>query len=703
MLGLSLIQITPRHLLSVPRAGSLAIVDTVGREPALYSPVMDIAREIGMTVDYMGFDQVMDTVSLPQQLASYQGVLILCGLEFIRGIYAKSPVAHKILSGIQAYARIPGVTVGLAFPPFLGKVNRNIIKELAPIFAALGLQVPHQEPLKRPAFKKPRSHSEVQHNHHWLMYSVNRFLTNPIEGKMRPYHTTLSVPRPFSAFFTMGSHLSAVLKQNNIIHLPREEFKLNTVLHTKPYGLTWYNAERGNNLLITTTTLCSFSGIAESFHVCPTSFTKRKDMLHGVAAMMRDIKGMIGSKSVRGVQAHTLPSLGSIEKFGKPLKSDFSASPFRKIAWMELAMFEDKDYEKKLSREEVDADRADRERRQDKLVSYIFDAGLDTLWISLTPNLYFSRIAKFRNRRERFIQSIARFTQKLRIEAVTRSLKLPAIIVGIEIADNLYEPHLPRSPAFDLYGGIYKDVPSPTDNNFWLHEVIEPLQMFVDQWKNPAISHGVKLGGVMLDLEMYCRKRTGNFLSTMGFARPLVAKFLQLKGIKSQPNSIHGVTSLLVERGLAQQYYAFLEQEARDIGRKIRTAVHQLLPEAVIGCYAPMILVDWFYKGLWQELSSKKRPMQLLTFNAEFNAHQGWFSANDIQVHHASVLLLSKIRSSKNFSWVKDILAHHDGVWLNRFSRLVEDYAPRSWVSVEQTPMKDDQKKEFFDYLDKLP
>ena len=253
-----------------------------------------------------------------------------------------------------------------------------------------------------------------------------------------------------------------------------------------------------------------------------------------------------------------------------------------------------------------------------------------------------------------------------------------------------------------MYGTAYEDVPSAVDNDFWEQEIKHPLRTFLQKWKDPEISNGLTVGGVVLDLEMYCRKKTGTFLSTMGFEQKLITKFLEQRKRPFRPTTIHQSASFLMKEQLAREYFLFLEQQAKDLGSDLRTFFDEVIPGGVIGCYTPMIMVDWFYKGLWQSISSPDKPMQLFTFNAEFNNHQHWFEHNNIQVRHASVLLLSKIQQPKDFSWVGDILKHHDGVWLNRFSRLVEDYAQKNWISVEQTPLSDEHKKEFFQYLDKI-
>jgi len=59
----------------------------------------------------------------------------------------------------------------------------------------------------------------------------------------------------------------------------------------------------------------------------------------------------------------------------------------------------------------------------------------------------------------------------------------PRILVGFEIANNLYAPHLPKVFSRDAYGGTYPDLPSPLNNNFWNNEVKVPLKILVEKWQ----------------------------------------------------------------------------------------------------------------------------------------------------------------------------------------------------------------------------
>jgi len=281
----------------------------------------------------------------------------------------------------------------------------------------------------------------------------------------------------------------------------------------------------------------------------------------------------------------------------------------------------------------------------------------------------------------------------------TYGLSIPKILVGFEITNNMYTPNLPKTYAADLYGNQYEDLPTPLDIHFWENEIKKPLECFVEQWKNPSISNGIPLSGVVLDLEMYCRKKSSLFLPTMGFELPTFKKFAHKFSLNAAPTNAHDITSFLMREQRGKQYFDFLEQEADNLGNNLKSFFTQKIPGCLIACYAPNLLVDWFYKGLWKGLSSKKNPLHLYTFNTEFKRYQSWFEQQGVYANHSSVLLLSKIKKTKDFKWVNTILKQHDGVWLNRFSRLVEDYDATSWISVEQSPLANDHKAQLMKYL----
>jgi hypothetical protein len=148
------------------------------------------------------------------------------------------------------------------------------------------------------------------------------------------------------------------------------------------------------------------------------------------------------------------------------------------------------------------------------------------------------------------------------------------------------------------------------------------------------------------------------------------------------------------------QYFSFLEHDAESLGAELKAFFNKKISHCLIACYMPNILINWFYKGLYKGLSEKKHPLQLYTFNSEFQGHKTWFEVNRLTVQHSSVLLLSKIKEPKDFSWINSILQHHHGIWFNRFSRMVEPKV-NDWGAIERPVMDFKYYQPFCEYIGK--
>jgi len=457
------------------------------------------------------------------------------------------------------------------------------------------------------------------------------------------------------------------------------------VRQTLPYGVYWLNPLYKNHVLISSMTLLTFASIAENFHFCPMESAVRHEMLAMAQRMFADIAGI------------TRPSLPQ-----RPLKLPSSATVVGladherifKTAWMELNAF---DVSECKNSDEIQQRRV----QQDTLINYIFESRLDALWITFNPHMVYSPIGRLENKENSWLATIGCFTQKLNDYATNNKCVPPKIFVGFEIANNLYEPNMPKIYPVDVYENCYADLPLPTSKAFWMQEVVSPLEKFVEAWQRPTVSHGIKLAGVVFDLEMYCRK-TSNvnlFLNTMTIDAETFNAFAQQKKITTKTDAgVRDRVLALMEHNKAQQFFGFLEDKACSIGRYLHTACSACIPHCQFMCYLPSIQISWFYKGLYRGLSQTDEPLHLLTFNNEFFAHAAWFKKHHINAYHSTVLMLAKIASEDDFSRVSIVGAHHHGIWLNRFSRFVE---PKStgWVSIEQPGVDASSYPEFMKYL----
>ncbi len=685
----------------------LVIVDAIDRDPWLYKPFIDSLESMNYRVTYKPVDLVLDQSLSRLALARYKAAFFIFGTEFLAGM-GKSHVCTKVLQALDQYARLSGITIGLIFPSMRADPRMNLVGACAPIFDRLGIKTPRDGLVVQQLRDGGASLTPAQRQQHHtdaFFYLANMFLATPLESRPLMYHTTLNMPRGGIEFDAEQVERAVRAVDQPLFLLPMHHACSPTIQPTLPYGLYWFNQARNNHVFITTTSMLMFAGISENFQICPINSLLRQEMLALMHRMLWEMRLLSSTTDaqlltkapamLRTIATPVEPS--SFAQFGNQRVSKNSAHHARKIAWMELNVFQDPTPEE-LQKDQLLEQKRVEQRQQ--LVNYIFDSGVDGLWISLNPHMYFSPIGRLpgTERMQQFTTTLARFTRMLADAAVTRKAKTPNILVGYEITNNIYEPNMPKMYAVDMYENVYKDLPAPLHRVFWNQEVIEPLEKFVQLWGDKNVSNGVKLGGVVLDLEMYCRKKTGSFLSTMGFDAYTFNRFAQSQRLMMPSVALRDRPLVLMQKQLGQRYFNFLEQHAAMVGATMQRNFMRLIPRCQIMCYMPNVHISWFYKGLCKGLSAGKRPLHLLTFNSEFFAHEGWFKSNHIPATHASVLLLSKVRDHDDFPMIDYLLTRHQGIWLNRFSRFVEPKA-KDWTSVEQPGMSEGTYSHFMDYM----
>jgi len=639
---------------------NLAIFDTSKHDAYIYQPTINIMKDSGFNVSYHPVDKLLDATDKKLNLNQYDVIFFVISPEIIKStLQSYSHTTQKILNLIKQYSLLPNKIVALMLPPLRLNI-KDPSYALHPIFDSAGINF-------MTAYKKNNTDLLV------LKQLVDRFLTIPLECRSITYHTTLSTPNlssGFKASQNINKKFMSVamlpINQNNIC----DEAKA-----ISPFGMYFFNKEKRNHVIISSASLLSFAGISENFKLCPMSPQIKEKMLASVNQMLFEISQITLNKNSKGIEtARTLnikknQTSKTIHTLFTKKSSNKKTAPF-KIAWMDIPIFED------------DSKR----KEQDELVKFIIDYKLDSLWLTLNPHMYYSPIAKHPEKKDSFYKSISNLTKKLSAQAKNQKQKPPSILIGFEIVNNIYKPNLPKKAAVDLYGNSYHDVPNPLDRNFWENEVKMPLDNFLKEWNKQKISNNIKLSGVILDLEMYCRETTESFLPTMGFDAELIQKF-------SNTPIVHSSTQYLLSEKKFSSYFNYLSKQAEKLGTELGQFFKEKIPNGIVGCYSPHISVDWFYKNLYKGICSKQNKFRLLTFNSEFNHHKKWLSKNGITVDHLSVLMMSKIGKPSDFKLASDILERHDGIWLNKFSRMTEK-THNDWSLLEQTPMSMEQRKQ---------
>ena len=655
---------------------TIALFDTARRCSYTYNPFIEIAKSTGFKIDYYSLPRLLDTPNKKIPFDQYQGAFFVICPEFLKAM-KHSPAAKKILYVLKKFYSYPNKLTSLMFPS-LNPANRRPLVALEPLLHQLGMNV-HLNSITQP--EASQENKKLADDLTMLFNVGNRFLRFSPDYRSYQYHTTLNIPRTGRPF-NVQQNLSEDIM--SLALLPLNQTSAKPVQNTLPYGVYWFNPARKNHLVLGNVSALSASGISENFQFCPMNFELRKDIHNEISQMMWELYLILTQGEqhpgidIPRIQKYTkTPLPKNLMQLGKKHTAKVIGKTPYKTAWMEILPFE----------------QSNKKKEQTQLIRFILNSGIDSLWISLKPNIYFSPIANNKRNINQFLASVSRFTKMLKRESHKKRIHPPKILIGFEIVENIGAA---SQAARDVYGNHYPDVPRPLDANFWINEVKTPLEKFVATWKDPAISNGIELAGILLDLEMYGRKATGSFLPTMGFEPETIKPFVRIP-LASNISPDH-FAQYLMDNTLSTDFFDHLEKEAAKLGTYLRKCCNKTLPNGIIGCYAPNISTDWFYKGFYKGLSTQKNPIELFTFNAEFKSHKKWLENNGIYAHHSCVLMLSKVRDKKDFTLVDDILQRHDGVWFNRFSRIIEPVR-NDWSNLEQTTMNMEEREAFAQYL----
>ena len=643
-------------LTSILGAQKLLLLDTARQERHFYEPFISIAQSAGFNVTYHAIDKVLDSTQDNLALKDYDAIFFLLNQQFLKTIKT-SPVAQKVVDSFQAYAKMEGKLVGLIFPPLTSGISAlNLMLD------SIDLEISKTDDSERAIYAKE-------------FYTLaDRFLSVPLERRPRHYETTLAAPNTGKQLETKQPPTTSLA----LLPIKQEGFTKN-VSSKFPYGIYWFNKVHKNHLFISSTSALNFSGIMENFWLCPMDSTIKQEMHNALHQMMWELASIRSTKKGIDVTKLSSTSKPSLPQHVMAQKTQIT-KPKVNTAWMNITIYDD----------------PTKEVQQDKLIDYILDGGLTHLWLEIVPNSYYSPIAAKKEHKEKLRTQIAVFTKKLSEAAQQKGVPIPKLLAGYILDRNLHGENQPQVTTKDLYGTSYVDLPPPLDENFWDSEIIIPLTELKKDWD--AIAHGVPLSGLVLDFEMYDRKTSNVFLSTMGFEKET---FDTYRGHFPQPLIEKGTSpenhiEMLIRNGATQSYYTFLEDQAKTLGEKMHATCNEIIPDCMIAVYVPMIISNWFFKGMYSGLSTPTQPIQLYTFNTEFNAHRPWCARNDISAEHSCVMLLGKFKNSNDFGKIDAMLAQHDGIWLNRFSKMVEPHY--DW-DVENTAMSLEDKEACMHHL----
>jgi hypothetical protein len=620
---------------------TLALVDMAEHEEYIYQSFIALAKAAGFTATYMPVSKVL---ALEEgELAKFDAAFFLLNQEYIVSLNtpnSANTLAKTVLTMLGQYGALPGKLVGVLVPSI------GMPQAYTPIFKELGLV-------------------GVEGNEKAVQL-ISTFLQHPLETRVVNYETTLLPAHS-------GAQVASYVSQG-LATLPINQDGFKELSGILPLGIYYHNAARSNNLFVGALSAFVGLGIVENFKLAPMHTKTREQFLLALAQTLRELSKIIDTNKVVESALSGGTSKLALPAHVRTLPARKMRTPF-KYSWMGIEFFGD----------------ATKEREAQGLIDYIYEAGLTHVWLTLAPNWYFSPHARKADQKEIMLKQLALFMSALRAGSKKYNAAVPKLMIGFEIANNLGNvpgaKDVPKPSASDLFGNTYFDVPAPLDKNFWNNEVLYSLREFLYAWNEYKLVHNfyndVGFEGIVFDFEMYNRKTTGIFLSTMGYEPENLKEYATLKRLDPSLDS-----NELARRHLLSDYRTFLQKKAYDLGVYMRQEIHSLMPGATIGCYAPALQVTWPYKQFFQGFdTNNSNKLHLLTFNAQFRPHKPWLEEHNIHAKHMSALMLSKVDSEVRMDLARDILGKHDGVWLNRMQWAVLPHASKEWYSLEQSPL----------------
>ncbi|MFT6765667.1 MAG: hypothetical protein ACJAZS_000552, partial [Alteromonas naphthalenivorans] len=212
-------------------------------------------------------------------------------------------------------------------------------------------------------------------------------------------------------------------------------------------------------------------------------------------------------------------------------------------------------------------------------VDYIKKSNVNLLWTSFNPEWFLSKQAI---RSEKEFKKVTTGIQNLTKELAKKYNKQnqPTIFVGFDLTNN-YSKSPVKHPVIDVYGKQYTKIPAPLDKqHFWQEEFIDPLKKFITHWKQHA-DNQVPIGGIFFDFEMYHAQTQAaaynNLMDFSSLAWNLYTTHSKQPQLKELTNVKQRVNYLFKNK-LFNNYFKVLEQEAKQLGIKLKQTIKQELP-----------------------------------------------------------------------------------------------------------------------------
>lgn len=677
------------HKLSAERP-NLLIIDTAGKHSYAYRNLILMAKNVGFNPAYRNLYDVLENDSFE----GAQGILFFMDTKFFDHLnedgIAKELLEKVIAFGTQKDKALCLLLPSIPFPqnddPERQTPNKVItqlhLKKLAPFFADNDGVVENY--LSR----------TLQHDARYIGYRTGTTLVSykktlpplpPLtDAHLRPWSQTKDATKKYIAARTTPTIAPPIRLLDEIGAL----------------GILARNEAGNNTYLISKDSLFNFADIGENFFVNPLNPYIREQLLHAVQNTLQDFHSACVTKSLTPDSTSPLPLPKEMtQQYNESLKLFVKKQHIQAIAgnkrytWIaqqgiRTAWLDPEDYVLKFDPKARDLEKESKEEaeklrstKRTENAQFLRQAGFNLLWLELNPETFLLEHGINRAEHDALINRTKTIADTLAPAA--HATQNPALFVGTDLTTNFSQRPV-KNPVIDVYGTTYSKVPSPIDlEHFWKPEVITTIKKVKKE-----LAPIMPVGGLFLDLEMYhAQDQASEYTDIMDFSSLAWSAYRTSRDVPKLA-SAHDRVAYLRKHRLFKDYFRVLGASMEKIGLAIKASIRTEFPDALIGAYAQTLPSSWVYRNLFAGLSSSHEPLIMATFNASSHHHQKWLTANNIHLIHNSVVMLSKLKGEKDFDMIRSLRKNNDEVWVNRPSRLMNEYQNGQWWSIEASPME---------------
>jgi len=623
---------------------NLLIIDTYCDNEYSYHNFIKVAAKLEIKTTYIKFFNLQNI-----EVENYDVIFLLISPQFMN--ITNNIIVKNTINKIQIFCQIPNKLLGLIFPN--NTISPNQLSNAKLLFKKLNL-------LNYCERKKLKS-------------IINYFLLINF-NKNKPYSTAIEstkkeevIQEPRELFTDKENRLMAMLLPINETEVTKKCFST---------GLYIKNSQNFH-IFISKIPALFFNEISENFRVNPINKKMRQKLILNIEQTLIDLMNLIENKQISGIE-----KINATQDKNMSMNNKFDATRQRNL-------FINKELYKWAMNGIlcgwIDLDAYDDEFLEQGIVN-ILQSNLNLLWIRFLPELYLSKNAILADKKHEYLEKINKFTKKLKEQSLILNKKLPKIFIGFELTGN-YKNNVVNDSMKDICARNFTKIPAPLDfENFWKVELLDVFDEFIKEW-NQSIGNGLLIDGIFFDFEMYhAQDQESSFPALSDFSDSAFNTYLKETDQKINLHFTKNRINYLLINNLLDNYFNVLQDSAYALGKKIRLHIKEKLPNAIIGAYLANLPSSWFYIGVLGGLSTKEEPIILASFNNDFFNHFNWFIKNNIFALHLSAILLSKFKDEKSFKLMNYIKQDHDGIWINRFSRLGKKYEDNKWWSNESTP-----------------